>query len=1014
MAKKIRHEDIFQGDIFKPTRDAAVELLKVTEQLKKGLIETGKDIKKAFAGIKIEGSADLKKFSKLTEESAKVQKAKNQVDKEEEKIKKKIKTLTDAEVKAKILSAKATKEQKDRVDALIIIQDKQAGTLQKLAARNKLLRQTREKLNLTTEKGRKALIKINKKLDENNKEILKNSDALKKQRLNVGNYTEGVKDAISQTGVFGSITSKLTAIQNVLNAVLGKNAAAAKADVAIKKKQTVATTQLTIAQKASAVATGIGTKALRVFKFALASTGIGLLVIALGSLISFFSRSQKGIDFLRVKMAGLRAAVDVIIDSFSEFGEVIFDALSNPKKLLTDLVDFIKKIPGLVLDNIINRFKAIGIIIRAIGDRDLTALRDGLLQLGTGIEDFSEKAGNALDKLVGKSQEAIDKVKQLAAELAEKTRIAQILERLTIKLNREEALFSAQQSALITKTRQLNLISRDKLKSDQVRIDALKEANIIEVSIAEQLLVLEEKSLAASLDSLSANEQTLSLDKDRLKFINDIKNGTISTADAIQKSADFTLSSAEGEEAFREIIGKIVTLEQARQNLLDKQATTVKKLSALQVVVATKNSTAQLALAANQREIFNDEDEQIDKRIEAIEKARDFDIAGNKFRLDANIINETEFQARKLLVTKKTEKAIQKLLEKNAPKDKTQEKLDEVDRLQAISEAKIQQQISDFDDEKKFEKFKQKEILKIQIEAIKRRLEIIRGLQGTEFQLQREQLKAQLATLNKTFDESGEKTVESTKTTADDIANIFEDAFNKANERRRKTIDDELKLREGSIAVQQALAERGLDNTLAFEKQRQAQAELERKKQEQREIRRQKVISFFRLFSELAKTDPNTAAQKALAQVLIADVISGAFAEGVEKLNGKGTKTSDSNLALLSKDESVITADGTNENRGLATAMNTGKVDEYFAKNFLPKYLSEGTFLTKSTAANMNNSAMLHQLVGVNEKLERLEKVVAGKKETSINLDNLGNVITSDFENGFRKTVTFMRRKPRL
>lgn len=61
----------------------------------------------------------------------------------------------------------------------------------------------------------------------------------------------------------------------------------------------------------------------KTLKGAIAATGIGLLVIALGSLVAFFTKTQKGVDLLDQAMAGLGAAVDVIIDRISSFGDSV-------------------------------------------------------------------------------------------------------------------------------------------------------------------------------------------------------------------------------------------------------------------------------------------------------------------------------------------------------------------------------------------------------------------------------------------------------------------------------------------------------------------------------------------------------------------------------------------------------------------------------------------------------------------------------------------------------------------
>ena len=61
----------------------------------------------------------------------------------------------------------------------------------------------------------------------------------------------------------------------------------------------------------------------KTLKGAIAATGIGLLVIAFGSLVAFFTKTQKGVDLLDQAMAGLGAAVDVIVDRISSFGDSI-------------------------------------------------------------------------------------------------------------------------------------------------------------------------------------------------------------------------------------------------------------------------------------------------------------------------------------------------------------------------------------------------------------------------------------------------------------------------------------------------------------------------------------------------------------------------------------------------------------------------------------------------------------------------------------------------------------------
>lgn len=58
-------------------------------------------------------------------------------------------------------------------------------------------------------------------------------------------------------------------------------------------------------------------------KIGLISTGIGAFVVLIGSLVSYFTNTQKGADKLAVVFAGLGTAVAVITDRVSQFGEAV-------------------------------------------------------------------------------------------------------------------------------------------------------------------------------------------------------------------------------------------------------------------------------------------------------------------------------------------------------------------------------------------------------------------------------------------------------------------------------------------------------------------------------------------------------------------------------------------------------------------------------------------------------------------------------------------------------------------
>ena len=181
----------------------------------------------------------------------------------------------------------------------------------------------------------------------------------------------------------------------------------------------------------------------------------------------------------------------------------------------------------------------------------------------------------------------------------------------------------------------------------------------------------------------------------------------------------------------------------------------------------------------------------------------------------------------------------------------------------------------------------------------------------------------------------------------DAIAQGLAERAQKQQDADQKEID----MRKKNSDRQLQLAMAGKENALAQEEAQLAKAEKRKMEDAKKAQKQQEAIElakvFLNLMAEYSKSEPNGATAKALAMTLVAKGISkaiaGAFADGVENLAGAGTETSDSNLALLSKGESVVTAKGTRDNPGLATAMNKGMVDEYFQQVYLPQRSEEHT-----------------------------------------------------------------------
>ena len=89
--------------------------------------------------------------------------------------------------------------------------------------------------------------------------------------------------------------------------------------------------------------TGAGTattgfaKAMQILKAALISSGIGAIVVALGSLVAYFTKTQRGADGLAKAMAVLKQVFLTVTDYAIQMGEKIVNAVLHPAQAIKNL-----------------------------------------------------------------------------------------------------------------------------------------------------------------------------------------------------------------------------------------------------------------------------------------------------------------------------------------------------------------------------------------------------------------------------------------------------------------------------------------------------------------------------------------------------------------------------------------------------------------------------------------------------------------------------------------------------
>lgn len=361
--------------------------------------------------------------------------------------------------------------------------DAQKGSLNQLRAELSRMVKERNNLDTSTEAGRRKQEKMNAAILEQTNKIKGVEEAGGDYRRNVGNYTESIKQAAGEMG----------GLNGLLGAQAGQLGSMATAFVSVRKGIVGAT---------------VASKGL---KAALLSTGIGALVVALGSLVVFLTQTRRGSELLARVMKGVGAAFSVITDRISGFGETIINfvktAFENP-------VETLKSFGQAIVDNVVNRFTAIIDLGGAIG-RIIGSLLKGEFKAAG---DAAKEAGTAFIQmqtgLDAEQQKAIaDSIAGVVEEIKEETTAAydlegalQAVERREDKLIVSRAKARSEIAALVLESRNLNATFEE-------RNAAINKAIVIQRKLGEEdIAQLEERvRILSEMQALGEN----SADDDR-------------------------------------------------------------------------------------------------------------------------------------------------------------------------------------------------------------------------------------------------------------------------------------------------------------------------------------------------------------------------------------------------------------------------------------------------------------------------------------------------------------------
>ena len=256
---------------------------------------------------------------------------------------------------------------------------------------------------------------------------------------NVGNYTESILSAADGTGLF------------------------------TKAQQAMAA-----AQKAIKTATDLSTTSTKSFGSALAATGIGAIIVVLGSLISFLTRTQRGMDLVAQATSAVSTFVGVVVDAFSALGEQI-------------------------IKSVIPTFTSLGDILKGLFTLDFDLVKQGFNGVAEAVSNIEPI--NILDlgkNAVQASKDSLELTKQMQ------------------ELTRAEKQLDLERANSRKTINQLRLAAEDQTKSLEERAAAAEKALNIELALEQKAIKLAEEKVRIIK---AQNDLTESLDADNNRLI---------------------------------------------------------------------------------------------------------------------------------------------------------------------------------------------------------------------------------------------------------------------------------------------------------------------------------------------------------------------------------------------------------------------------------------------------------------------------------------------------------------
>ena len=322
--------------------------------------------------------------------------------------------------------------------------------------------------------------------------------------------------------------------------------------------------------KGAATATKGVIKGLTTMRGAIIATGIGALVVLVGSLTAAFTSSEEGQNMLSKAMKVLGSVVKVFTDRLASLGSGLIDLFTSPVETIKNLGKSIKEF---VMDKVNQAVESFGLLGSALKKLFSGDFKGALKDAGNGIKGLN----NALNPAVILTKAMAKATANLVIELAKEAKIAAKIADQRAKADKLERKIIVDRAKADKERADLLNKAIDPVFAIKERIKFLKEAGEIEEDITRKEIEAANLRLQAKIaENALGNSNKESLDEEANLRATLINLETAKLTKAREVSAQIIGLKAQEAAAAKAIQDKADAEEAARQAIEDEKQLSIK------------------------------------------------------------------------------------------------------------------------------------------------------------------------------------------------------------------------------------------------------------------------------------------------------------------------------------------------------------------------------------------------------------------------------------------------------